>query len=228
MRILNLTLAILSIYASTVTTCSISEGATSENNQNPTSSAHALNSTKADVETEKYAVYSALIKELYIHDGVKQLVIQQQTTCVNHTKDKKASNESGSFDEYIMNKLMQEFPNGDHFSDDFFARQKDCYSLSQRLDVPVKYVLISTEEHEALFPKDHYDLTEVWKKFYEKYPSSSGIINFSNVGFNTDMSKALVYTGQGCGELCGAGYIVLLAKEQGVWKVKGKRPEWVS
>jgi hypothetical protein len=79
---------------------------------------------------------------------------------------------------------------------------------------------------EPRFPKGEFD--RAWSKFYAKYPNSSGIISFSNPGFNRGYTQAVVSTGRGCGGLCGAGYFVLLAKEHGVWTVKTKAETWVS
>ena len=87
-------------------------------------------------------------------------------------------------------------------------------------------MLVGQKDLEPLFPKGEFD--RAWGKFYAKYPNSSGIINFSNPGFNRIYTQAVVSTGRGCGGLCGAGYFVLLAKEHGAWTVKTKVETWVS
>jgi hypothetical protein len=110
--------------------------------------------------------------------------------------------------------------------DDFYARARECHSLQRKLNIPGEYVLVGSKDLEALFPQGGLD--RVWSRFYAKYPGSSGIINFSNPGFNQDFTQALISTGRVCGGLCGAGSLVLLKKEQGAWRVETKIGTWVS
>jgi hypothetical protein len=179
-------------------------------------------------ETEKYAVYSALIKDMYISDGFKLLVIQTADDCPKPSDENKASDEKieqmrREMEEYAV-KQMPELRH--ETINDFHAQADKCQHLSRQFDIPVKYVLVTDKDIEPLFPKGEID--RAWQRFYAKYPHSSGIISFSNVGFNPEMNQAFVATSKGCGGLCGAGYYVLLTKKDGVWKVTSKTMTWVS
>jgi hypothetical protein len=55
------------------------------------------------------------------------------------------------------------------------------------------------------------------------------VIGLSHVGFSRDYRRALVYTTNNCGALCGAGYFVFLERDAtNVWRITGKRLVWVS
>jgi hypothetical protein len=172
-------------------------------------------------ETEKYAVYSALIKDMYLKDNIKLLVIGRGVGCDTPTENEEMDEISNQMEEYAIKKfpfLQQETIN------DFRAKSKQCIFWEKQLDIPAKYVLVTEKHIEQLFKKDE----DGWQGFYSKYPNSSGIIGLSNVGFNREMNQAFVATSKSCGGLCGAGYYVLLEKENGVWKVSSQTMTWVS
>jgi hypothetical protein len=181
----------------------------------------------ADLETENYAVYSALIKDMYLEEGVKLLVIQNQDDCQSASTESEAPKEKVE----EMRRHMEEWATGQmpalkHETIDEFHKSRKCNSLSHRLDVPVRYVLVNDKDLNGVFLKGEFD--RAWRRFYAKYRDSSGIISFSNIGFNPEMNQAFVYTGRVCGGLCGMGYFVLLTKDLGRWKVESKICTWVS
>lgn len=183
---------------------------------------------QTDPESERYGVLSALIREMYVDDGVKLLVIEHQGRCptlaqAGEVPDAKVQEMRHQMEEYAF-KGLQELKG--ETIDDFHAKAEECHPLISQLDIPVRYLLVTDENLEPLFPKGELD--RGWTRFYAKYPGSSGIISFSNIGFDLEMKQALVSTGRGCGGLCGAGYFVLLAKDKGVWKVQTKINTWVS
>ena len=48
------------------------------------------------------------------------------------------------------------------------------------------------------------------------------------MGFDANEDKALVSMGFRCGDLCGAGGLYLLVKEDGNWKFQEALMEWIS
>jgi hypothetical protein len=177
-------------------------------------------------ETEKYAVYSALIRDMYVEDGIKLLVIQHSDDCPSsgdEASDEKVEDMRRQMDEYAIKKLPELKR---ETIDDFYVKAKQCFPFHKQLDIPIKYTLVRAKDLEPFFPEGELD--RAWTRFYAKYPNSSGVISFSNVAFSVEMNQALVSTGRRCGGLCGAGYYVLLAKENGEWKVKSKTMIWVS
>jgi hypothetical protein len=67
-----------------------------------------------------------------------------------------------------------------------------------------------------------------WTDFEAKYPGASGFVTFSRVGFNADGDEAIASMGYRCGDLCGAGGLYILVKEDGSWKVQETLMVWQS
>jgi hypothetical protein len=180
--------------------------------------------SQAAIESEEYAVYSALIKGMYIEDAVKLLVIYRDISgCVPSTNDEKVESMRRSMEEHAIKNLPELMQDT---LDNYRVKGKECHTLRKQFNIPVKYLLVTDKDIEPLFPKGEVD--RVWRRFYNKYPKSSGIISLSNIGLNGEMTQALVYTGRSCGGLCGAGYYVMLTKEDGFWSIKSKINTWVS
>jgi hypothetical protein len=192
----------------------------------PASLVTSLSGPLPNPETEKYAVYSALIRDMYLKASIRLLVIQHADDCPpsnDEASDEKVEDMRRQMDEYAIKELPEL---QSQTIDDFHAKAKQCFPFRKELDIPMKYTLVSAKDLESLFPQGEFD--RAWTRFYSKYPNSSGIISFSNIGFNVEMNQALVSTGKACGGLCGAGHYVLLAKEHGEWHVKSKTMTWIS
>jgi hypothetical protein len=188
----------------------------------PASAANSI-PVQINLETERHAVYSAVIRDMYAEDGTKLLVVSREAVCVPASGDEEVEelpDRMGAFAIKELRELKQDT------IDDFRVTAKQCRSLSEQLDIPVKYVFVTEKEIERLFEKG--GLGQAWEHFYSRYPNSSGIIGFSNVGFDREMNQALVATSRSCGSLCGAGHYVLLTKDNGVWKVHSKTMTWIS
>jgi hypothetical protein len=96
------------------------------------------------------------------------------------------------------------------------------------------YVLVPREEIMAIFERRSPDpekpdeaplrhrtpahIQGPWKTFYERYPDSGGYLVFSAVGFNEGKTRALVYIGHHCGNLCGGGTHHFLQKVDDRWR----------
>lgn len=65
-------------------------------------------------------------------------------------------------------------------------------------------------------------------EFAHRFPGASGIIGLSHVGFDSQISDAIVSTSYACGGLCGGGSRYFLKKIGGAWRVVSKRETWVS
>lgn len=215
--------------------------------------AHTGIAAQATIEANKYAVYSAVLNGMYLNNrfkdrsvtiseanvfrqngryvdnSVKLLVIHNKTTrCLplpGGAEQAERIQEMEEEEEEVAKRIPE--LNSDTLSD-FRAKKKVCHPLGKRFNTPVKYVLVSKEEVESVFPKERPPLDLGWSLFYQKYPGSSGEIAFSNVGFNRALTQAFVYTGRHCGGRCGEGYYVLLTKKDGVWSITTKFMIWVS
>jgi len=182
---------------------------------------------QTDYESERAAIVSAVIREMYVDDRTQLLVIEHEDPCPPAEPNESPDPEVTHMRQQIEDHAFQNLPNLSRETiDDFHGRTKQCHHLANKLDVPVKYVLVGSKDLEPLFPKRGVD--RGWDRFYAKYANSSGIIQFSNPGFNRDYTQSVVSTGRWCGGLCGAGYFLLLTKQGGAWRVATKVGTWVS
>ncbi|MBU7024860.1 MAG: hypothetical protein HXS40_11915 [Theionarchaea archaeon] len=159
-------------------------------------------------ETEEYAVYNAVIKDMSLG---RFFVIRDHTS-------------PGLF-KYMGEPCFRcRFPLVEEVTaEDFVSKNEQSYPLKNRFDVGALVVLISDEEVRGIFQG-----TFGWLEFYVRYPFSHGLTELSRVGFNAGMDQALVYVGNTEGGLSGEGYYVLLIKEEGRWIVQDKTLVWVS
>lgn len=165
-------------------------------------------------EAERYAAYSAVLTAMFVHDSTKLLVIEDKTADDFTAKDEKHW-------DYIKKGLE---PLSQITIDDFTAKNAQPTTIESKFTLTTKVTLVSKSEVDKLFGQGG----GWWKAFYEKYPGSSGLITFSNVGFNGDGTQALLYVGYSCGGLCGSGHYVLLAKNNGAWKIEKSVMTWIS
>ncbi|MBK8503733.1 MAG: hypothetical protein IPL46_16885 [Saprospiraceae bacterium] len=55
-----------------------------------------------------------------------------------------------------------------------------------------------------------------------------GVLQFSEIGFNETRDSAILYYDWHCGGLCGGGYVTILYKEGGRWKILKNLNLWVA
>ena len=177
------------------------------------------------LRVDEYAVYSALIKAKYtkgLHFTGNEYVFGQVQIIVimDHTSlNESAEDGIGKTLEWVhenMPAIAQET------LDNFHTRNVQEHPLDDFFDLEIKLVFMSEEEVEEHFQKDG------WLEFYEIYPFSQGIMTLSKVGFNSEMNQALVYVGNQSSWDSGAGYYVLLFKENNVWIIQDEVVIWIS
>lgn len=64
--------------------------------------------------------------------------------------------------------------------------------------------------------------------FYRRFPGAAGFPAFSRVGFTTTGDRALVYYESGSGGLAGGGFLLLLEKTRGRWRIVADLMVWIS
>jgi hypothetical protein len=97
-------------------------------------------------------------------------------------------------------------------------------SFHRSFTLPIPYQIVAPSEMRSIFgtPGD------VWGRYYEKYPNSTGLLHVSRVGFNSDANQAAFYISNHCGGLCGGGYFAIMEKVNSNWKVVQEVQVWVS
>jgi hypothetical protein len=163
-----------------------------------------------NVEAEEYAVYSALIRQNPIgYDLGSSFVVRENTRA-----------DLDMFERTLEN--VHKLPSS--LVDSYRSRNAASYPLSPSLDIEQDYVLMPQEVFDQILGQKGAR----WTDFEAKYPGASGFILFSRVGFSADGDQALVDMGYRCGDLCGAGGLYFLVKEDGAWKVQETLMVWQS
>jgi hypothetical protein len=74
---------------------------------------------------------------------------------------------------------------------------------------------VTKSELNSLF---HGSTVSGWKKFYRRYPNTSGYIALSAIGYSKARNLAAVYLEAVCGSLCGAGKLRFMQLGPQGWK----------
>jgi hypothetical protein len=106
----------------------------------------------------------------------------------------------------------------------FKAANNRRWLLERQFGLDRPYELVRSDSIAAFFKGREQNraesdppLADGWEGFYQRYPGSGGYIILSAVGFNKDKTRAVVYSGAGCGSLCGAWSFHLFKKMNGKW-----------
>ncbi|HYW72739.1 MAG TPA: hypothetical protein VE961_17070 [Pyrinomonadaceae bacterium] len=170
-------------------------------------------------DKEEYAVYSALIRNLYVHFGRRLMVIASPACCGELAV-------SRGFSQYAY---KDSIPVSQEAFEDFRAHNPERLALQRMFDLPIPYVI---DERAGLVrlvsgPENDYRL------FHAKYPGAYGFIHLSRVGFNEKLDEAFVFTCeifdrafQACrlavvskNAGCEACWFVRLVKKNNNWRV---------
>ncbi|CAA9455713.1 MAG: hypothetical protein AVDCRST_MAG14-1583 [uncultured Rubrobacteraceae bacterium] len=95
---------------------------------------------------------------------------------------------------------------------DFLAKNRERHPIDPHLNPEGRMTCLSAEEFHSIFE----DL-DGWKKFYLRFPEAYGIVEFSRVGFDRDMTQALVYASHQTGWLSGIRSYWFFSKLDGTW-----------
>lgn len=175
-----------------------------------------------DIGDEEYLVYSATLFHMH-NPNIKTCVIKEQTH-VYH----------GSWLDELVVQLFENAGIGVDTTliQDFVTKNQNRCTIKNKFFSPESVILISDDEIPELIGckrSTKQPPRGSWQpRFSERYPNTSGLFTFSRVGFNAARTKAIVYfsTNEGI-QLSGRGYLVLLVKQHGHWKVKGHQTVWI-
>jgi hypothetical protein len=184
---------------------------------------------KIDEQDDDYAVYSQVIGQEYVREGVKRIVLREYTLMSDQPRPRTGNAQYGKeFYEAETNETRL----------DYDQKNKSPMVLDQkRFFLKVYVAIISEAEYDRIFSvgsgkkarnEKLVKGTTGWEEFYQLYPKSQGIMSVSRIGFNPSKTQALVYVGNVCGGLCGIGDFFLLRKESGKWRIQTQLNAWIS
>src|SRR5262249_8499323 len=175
---------------------------------------------KNEIAAEDYAVYSAYLNEFDISPDngkpVKLVVVNNKTA----GPSKSCSTENVA--KYSMGIAAEELK---PLLEELQVKNKESTSLQKLFKIKHSYVLLDEKDFGAYFKTKDF---KGWDNFYKKYPDSSGYITLSRIGFNTDLTRAILFRSMNCGVLCGSGDYILFEKTDGKWKAVKWFNCWVS
>lgn len=106
--------------------------------------------------------------------------------------------------------------------EDYKTKNENPVKLKAKFEVKPECLLLSDRAFHTFFsgPPVYKSIMDGWQKYYKRYPTSRGYIRLSRIGFNREMTEALIYVELDCGELCAYGRFKLLSKEGDRWSIK--------
>ena len=100
---------------------------------------------------------------------------------------------------------------------EFWATNLWDVTLEPKFQLSARYEL-ATEGEMKLYPNE---------AFVRRFPDCYGVLTFSRVAFNRELTEAFFYTEHLCG-LCGEGKFVYMRKAAGKWAVADTAETWIS
>jgi len=176
-------------------------------------------SEQCNLTADELEVYSETIREVLLkdHDDTARVILRERTS--DGYPPGMASMKAAEGDE---KDLLQSIST--QTRDDFDTQNKIPCTLGPQIQPVGKIQLLTSREERA----NYLGRSGSWNAFYKKYPGATGFTILSKIGFNSTHDQALVYLGNSCGLLCGNGYLVVLDKHKGKWKVVKQGRIWVA
>ena len=175
----------------------------------------------SDSAEDANEIYRVLIQRQFtFNDEPRLIVIRAETTGCRMYEDESVNVdwEHRTFPEM----LKETMPEASQETLDNYLEANKSPKPLRVANVGINYMLVRDSD----LPHDEFG--QFWSKFYKKFPNASGLLFFSEVGFNNRHDQAFVYAGRTCGGLCGSGEYVLLRKVNGKWEIQKEQGLWVS
>jgi hypothetical protein len=193
-----------------------------------TAPAQRPDTSTEELPDEDYAIYSLVLQTHFAKDGVERIVLGDHTLMDLPPLMMGMTKFGGSKDSQTIRESVSK-----ETLDDYEKINKSPIALSNRLSLRVPLVLMSAAERDRVFMitgegEKRVAGPKAMEAFQKLYPKSPGFMHISRIGFNGNRTQAFLYAGYVCGGLCGSGFIFLLAKENGTWKIQNVAMTWIS
>lgn len=107
--------------------------------------------------------------------------------------------------------------------DDFLAKNREQHPVEPDLNPSGRLTGVNDEEFLHIFRDG-----EGWDRFRRTFPGSDGTLRFSRVGFDRNVTQAMLYAGQQFDWNVGSGGFWLFSKTGGVWVEADRLGNWIS
>ena len=172
-------------------------------------------------DPEAYAIYSVILTpepSAKIHKQRRWVINEETADYPSYGEDDDSCLKPLPENEALLRPLI----------DAYRKANKTPSILEKKIVIPVQYEIVPKATIYGFFDKNG---PGGWTNFNKRFPNSGGYIELSAVGFNSDKTMALVYSGHSCGGLCGGGGYFFLKKVNGKWTEAnwpGQTCTWVS
>lgn len=175
-------------------------------------------SQQADVSPRgDYAVYAAALDSVVLRAGGDQRIVLLTPT-VGDGPEGTASVEAMRDDADVPADVRADFMRKN-------AVRVPIHADSLGLNVTV--TVVTPDSVGALAPADRNDIEGHWEAILAAFPGARSLVRVSRVGFSADSSRALLYLGRTCGDLCGTGWKLQFARDSAnSWRIVAAQPVW--
>lgn len=132
---------------------------------------------QANLTEDESAVYTAILEGSAKINPDLEYVILSETLCCSHISIS---------DDYAFQTVSV----AQEVLDTYRAANQQSWLIEPRLDIPVPYTMRTQEELDAILDNDSF---AGWKKFTALYPQAPGYVAVSRIGFDSQMTHALVW-----------------------------------
>ena len=166
------------------------------------------------ISTAEYAVLSAVVDSLYLHDASAMVVVHDSTNWGTFMYNR----DSGMT--LIFRDLAKIVPSvKDETMQDYRMKNESSYYVNTPKNINPACILYSAAWQDSIWN---------WQKFYQMYPNALGLMTIGRVGFSSDGQQALAYVGLVEGRTSGAGFYHVLSFENSKWRIIGSIMIWIS
>ena len=106
---------------------------------------------------------------------------------------------------------------------DFLVKNREQHPVEPDFNPEGRLICLGDEEFQHVF-RDGGG----WERFRRTFPESDGTLRFSRVGFNRDVTQALIYAGQQFDWQIGSGGYWLFSKSGVTWTESDRLGTWIS
>ena len=143
------------------------------------------------------------------------LVIEQEISGISQLQEK----DQGKWKKYLFQDAKKEGEKVIEAFVAYLAKNRKQETIEELGTLPFNHVILTKAEKQRYFDLGH---KAGWDKFfYEAYPDSPGILNFSRPGFSKDGTVAVIDLGKHSAPLGGSWGTYIYEKKEGKWKRRG-------